>query len=118
MWVGVSKSGSPISRWMTLRPFASSARARASTSNADSVPRRDMREAREGLAATTEKLRPPGATGQARPWSELRDEERFVLSGPACVPRGDFELREGLGALQEHVGIGRLHEVDGDEVIE
>src|SRR5919199_416143 len=36
MCPGVSKSGSPISRWMTLLPWASSARARTSTSNAPS----------------------------------------------------------------------------------
>src|SRR2546425_971065 len=40
MCAGVSKSGSPISRWMTRRPDASSAFARASTSKAVSVPRR------------------------------------------------------------------------------
>src|SRR5688572_28284690 len=42
---GVGKSGCPISRWMMLLPCASSARARARTSNADSVPIRDMRSA-------------------------------------------------------------------------
>ena len=40
---GVSKSGSPISRWMTSRPVASSARARAAASKAVSVPIRSMR---------------------------------------------------------------------------
>src|SRR5579884_255747 len=40
---GVSKSGSPISRWMMWRPSRSRARARASTSNAVSVPSRSMR---------------------------------------------------------------------------
>ena len=43
MWAGVSKSGSPISRWTISRPCRSSARARASTSNADSVPSRPIR---------------------------------------------------------------------------
>src|SRR5207302_2576844 len=42
---GVSKSGSPISRWTISRPFASSARALARTSKAVSVPSRDMRDA-------------------------------------------------------------------------
>src|SRR5580765_499126 len=37
---GVVKSGSPISRWITRRPCSSSARARASTSKAVSVPSR------------------------------------------------------------------------------
>src|SRR2546427_5541827 len=45
MWAGVSKSGSPISRWTTVFPWRSSARARASTSNADSVPSRPIRSA-------------------------------------------------------------------------
>ena len=40
MLSGVSKSGSPISRWMTLLPCASRARARTRTSNAVSVPSR------------------------------------------------------------------------------
>jgi hypothetical protein len=44
-WAGVSKSGSPISRWMTSAPVASRARALASTSKADSVPSRPMRSA-------------------------------------------------------------------------
>src|SRR5690349_13942349 len=41
----VGKSGSPISRWMTFPPASSMARARARTSNADSVPSLDMRSA-------------------------------------------------------------------------
>ena len=42
---GVSASGSPISRWTTSTPAASSALALASTSNADSVPSLAMRSA-------------------------------------------------------------------------
>ena len=42
---GVAASGSPISRWTTSTPAASSARALASTSNADSVPSLCMRSA-------------------------------------------------------------------------
>src|SRR5436305_1173819 len=42
MCSGVPKSGSPISRWITRRPDASSAFARARTSNAVSVPSRPM----------------------------------------------------------------------------
>src|SRR5919204_2361605 len=42
---GVGKSGSPISRWMMLRPLDSSARARASTSKAVSVPISPIRAA-------------------------------------------------------------------------
>ncbi len=51
---GVSKSGSPICRWMILRPWASSALARASTSKAVSVPRRPM------LSASCMSLAPSG----------------------------------------------------------
>src|SRR5436309_2426241 len=46
MLSGVAKSGSPISRWTMRLPSASSLRARASTSNAPSVPSRDMRSAK------------------------------------------------------------------------
>src|SRR5439155_11440186 len=45
MCAGVSKSGSPISRWTISRPARSSALARASTSNADSVPSLAIRAA-------------------------------------------------------------------------
>src|SRR5258707_13928470 len=45
MCAGVSKSGSPISRWTISLPCRSRALARASTSKADSVPSRDMRPA-------------------------------------------------------------------------
>src|SRR5260370_20546370 len=45
MLSGVAKSGSPISRWTICLPSASRRRALASTSNALSVPRRDMRSA-------------------------------------------------------------------------
>src|SRR5215218_1994962 len=43
MWEGVSKSGSPISRWMISRPCAASALAFASVEKAVSVPRRSIR---------------------------------------------------------------------------
>src|SRR5260370_41341545 len=42
---GVSKSGSPISRWTMSCPLASRARARTNVSKAVSVPRRVMRRA-------------------------------------------------------------------------
>src|SRR3989442_10326782 len=45
MFGGVGKSGSPISRWTMLRPWASSLRALASTSKAVSVPISPMRRA-------------------------------------------------------------------------
>src|ERR1700682_6162410 len=46
MLSGVAKSGSPISRWTIFLPSASSRRALARTTNAPSVPRRDMRSAK------------------------------------------------------------------------
>src|SRR5918998_6516488 len=45
MWDGVAASGSPISRWTTSTPAASSALALARTSKADSVPSSRMRSA-------------------------------------------------------------------------
>src|SRR5690349_24405087 len=41
----VGKSGSPISRWIIFPPASSTARARASTSKADSVPSLAIRSA-------------------------------------------------------------------------
>src|ERR1035438_9442852 len=46
MFPAVSKSGSPISRWTIFLPWRSRARARTRTSNAFSVPSRDIRLAR------------------------------------------------------------------------
>src|ERR1700674_4297238 len=53
MLSGVAKSGSPISRWTIFLPWASRRLALASTSNAPSVPSRDMRSAKR-IAATLE----------------------------------------------------------------
>src|SRR5664279_2723913 len=50
MFPGVSKSGSPISRWTICLPWRSNARARTRTSNALSVPSRDIRLARCSFA--------------------------------------------------------------------
>src|SRR5438045_7039655 len=83
MWEGVSKSGSPISRWMTLRPSASSARARARTSKADSVPRRDRRAARRTPAPTTGTLR-----RAARPWQFAPPRGSTGCDGLAPDARG------------------------------
>src|SRR5690348_9012699 len=52
MLSGVAKSGSPISRWTMRLPSASSLRARASVSNAPSVPRRDIRSANRNVVLT------------------------------------------------------------------
>src|SRR5919106_271439 len=53
MCAGVSKSGSPISRWMIFRPCTSSALAIVRTSNADSVPSRAIRLA-SSMATSSE----------------------------------------------------------------
>ena len=53
MCAGVSKSGSPISRWMTSLPARSSSRARARTENAVSVPSRSRLAARAGRTTLT-----------------------------------------------------------------
>src|SRR5436190_5228006 len=64
MCCGVPKSGSPISRWMTRRPEASSAFARASTSNAVSVPSRPMLSAsRSAMIASVS----PGSVAELDP---------------------------------------------------
>src|SRR5262249_44117078 len=60
---GVSKSGSPISRCTTCLPCASRARARARTSKAVSVPRRDMRAA-SFIGESLRPLRLPLQTGR------------------------------------------------------
>src|SRR5688572_5468001 len=57
MLAGVSKSGSPISRWITCRPVFSRARARAAASKAVSVPRRDIRSAKRMPAMLANRTR-------------------------------------------------------------
>src|SRR4051794_23260275 len=76
MFFGVSKSGSPISRWTTSLPCASSARARASTSNAVSVPSRLIDDA--SLKAMVNSLSGglPGASGNC---DAARAADRAVL---------------------------------------
>src|SRR5207244_11136231 len=91
MWAGVSKSGSPISRWTTLLPCRSRARARASTSKAVSVPSRPIRSATRIM------------TGPFR-----ASEDAIPLVGRARrraathrVPHPVLGAQEGL-ALEEH----------------
>src|SRR5256885_4085931 len=87
MLSGVAKSGSPISRWTIFLPSASSLRARASTSNAPSVPSRVMRSA--NLMLTLRMLRK----------DEVELEAGFI---PAVTQRATFRappsksLREGV----------------------
>src|SRR5215475_14173951 len=73
---GVVKSGSPISRWMTRRPCSSSARARASTSNAVSVPRRAREAASAGSATALLLGAAPQLPGERvlELLAEMRDE--------------------------------------------
>src|SRR2546428_9831367 len=84
MLSGVAKSGSPISRWTILLPSASSLRALASTSNAPSVPRRDMRSAKRMAVLTKE-----------------------ILSARVHVPVGD--VLEAVGRLDRLVHVHSMH---------
>src|SRR2546422_7462621 len=83
MCSGVSKSGSPISRWMIERPAASSAFARANTSKAVSVPSTPIRSASPAPGP------PPEAPGCGLPtvlppWSMAPAPEALgaLLPGP------------------------------------
>src|SRR3989442_8610570 len=98
MWAGVSKSGSPISRWMIFRPCASRARARARTSNADSVPIRPTRDASRDFAMR-ETLRP------------AREQVKWTADFQRMTPQdeGEMGLRTSLppgsalrAAFEEH----------------
>src|SRR6266851_8749284 len=77
MCAGVAKSGSPISRWMIFRPVASSARALASTSNADSVPSRDIRPASRVADELAMSVHLPVRYGSADPKTP-HDHRRIV----------------------------------------
>src|SRR5258708_5333034 len=92
MWGAVGKSGSPISRWMTLAPAASMALARASTSKADSVPSLLMRSAR-GNAVMAVMIR-LGCSGSratravpASPASPIRDGHALGVGTRAAAER-------------------------------
>src|SRR3989475_12370360 len=85
MLSGVAKSGSPISRWTIRLPSASSLRALASTSNAPSVPRRDMRSANRIAVLTL----------------------RRILSARVHVPVGD--VLEAVGRLDRLVHVHPVH---------
>src|SRR2546430_10799311 len=104
MCAGVSKSGSPISRWTISRPARSSALALASTSNADSVPSLAMRAAMF-IACLSQ------ATHGGRVLA-LRCEARPII---ATLPRVDFvEVAAGpfrMGSASGHPGERPVHEV-------
>src|SRR5438046_9949465 len=86
MLSGVAESASPISRWTLFLPSASSLRARASTSNAPSVPSRVMRSA--NLMVTLRMLsnsippvlrkRCPSPAREAHVWAKTGGIQRSV----------------------------------------
>src|SRR6476620_10635387 len=80
MCAGVSKSGSPISRWMMSRPACSIARARARTESAVSVPTR----------ATAAPRWPVGAC------SSVASIVGLILSDDRQLRRGDLAHDELL----------------------
>src|SRR2546429_8189423 len=84
MLSGVAKSGSPISRWTIRLPSASSLRALARTSNAPSVPSRDMRSAKRIAALMA-----------------------WILSGGVDVPVG--HVLEAVGRLDRLVHVHPVH---------
>src|SRR5260370_1441348 len=88
----VGKSGSPISRWMTLAPAASMALARASTSKADSVPSLLMRSARgNAVMAVMIRLGCSGSRAtravRASRSSPIRDGHAMVVGTRAAAER-------------------------------
>src|SRR2546430_1382476 len=104
MWAGVSKSGSPISRWMIFRPCASRARARARTSNADSVPIRPTRDAgrdsamRETLRPAREQVKWPAAFRRMTLQDE-GDGAADLAPSRQCAPGGLRGALRAAGAV-------------------
>ena len=103
---GVAKSGSPISRWITSRPAASSAFARARTLNADSVPS----SCRLSASVVTARAYPPFAAAGARGHPSHVPVPRLRL--PAH-PRRAGSLRArgarqaaGAGSAGNQAGVG------------
>src|ERR671917_71408 len=104
MWSAVSKSGSPISRWIMSFPRASSALAFARTENAVSVPRRPMRPAsftRPSLAVPVFPALHHGAdaVSSGRSWRPGRGLGRTVFEGSSLVAERNGGLRFDLGAF-------------------
>src|SRR5205823_5859315 len=92
------KSGSPISRWMTSRPCASSMRAWASTSNAPSVPSRDMRSAKRRVISQGGSP-PPRSGGGAACAHPAQTDERSSRGDPHRRGLAARLLRAHLEAL-------------------
>src|SRR3954471_21707981 len=106
MCPGVPKSGSPISRWMTRRPDASSAFARASTSNAVSVPSRPMLSAsRSAMIASVSpgsvaELDPPPVDVLLQLVAHRRVERRRLVGRQRLAPDLARPLRRVADALR------------------
>src|SRR5579859_4814949 len=85
---GVSKSGSPISKWTMSLPLASRARAFTNTSKAVSVPSRDMRLA--SLSSDWTALLMMSKGPQCRPECTIIARENHAISdgGGASLLRG------------------------------
>ena len=115
MWPGVAKSGSPISRWTIRRPCASSARARASTSNAVSVPSLSRLAAsiEAGYTSTGMAVRatPPFRADHVgsllRPPELLRAREEFAAGRISAeeLRRVEDDAIRSIVAMQEDVGL-------------
>src|SRR5579859_4521881 len=88
-WAGVSKSGSPISRWITSRPSRSSSFARARTLKALSVPSRSrLAASREATTSLTGESVARGASFAREVGAEVVDHvSRVVLD---AVDEGRF----------------------------
>src|SRR3712207_6543569 len=102
---GVSKYGSPISRWITSLACASSARERTRTSNAVFVPRRCIRLASlispPSTSASLARLR---SEPQAQPyWDASIMEEPVVIA--AGQPGGRKGEHEGESLLGPQLGV-------------
>src|SRR5690242_6313225 len=119
MLSGVAKSGSPISRWTTRLPSASSFRARARTSNAPSVPRRDMRSAKRIAVLATNRIVGPWRKwlhlpSIAKAWRRNCIQLRGRLSRRVHVPVG--HVLEALERLDRLVEVHPVHAL-GDRVL-
>src|SRR5262245_25242553 len=110
MCKGVSKSGSPISRCTTLRPCASRARARASTSNADSVPSRPILAASRFSSPTGVTSYGVAARRSSTPfgYARVRMPNRELRIAP--LKEADIEA-----ALPLFAGYQRFYEAEPDD---
>src|SRR5712672_3030119 len=106
---GVSKSGSPISRWIISLPCFSSARARFRTSKAVSVPNRDIRPAKRSSNIVVGSITADGIIAELRVRGQI---EEVRLTANCSLISVDLEsLRDSalfaLGAQQFLDGVRR-----------